>query len=70
MPPDAIGLVGALYLYPGRVVIVAGRYETVHLRRRVVGGNVHGAHGRERELNGAPENSPGERVEHGRSATH
>jgi hypothetical protein len=34
MPPDAIGLVGALYLYPARVVIVAGRYEAAHLRRR------------------------------------
>ena len=32
MPADAVGLVGALYLYPDKVVIVAGRYETTHKR--------------------------------------
>jgi hypothetical protein len=70
MPPDAVGLVGALYLYPARVVIVAGRYETVHLRRRVADGNGHAVNGRERELNGAPESSASDRADRGRSATH
>ena len=32
MPSDSVGLVGALYVYPTKVVIVAGRYETVHSR--------------------------------------
>jgi hypothetical protein len=32
MPPDSIGLVGALYLYPSRVVIAAGRHEAVYAR--------------------------------------
>jgi transposase len=32
MPPDAVGLVGALYLYPDKVVVVAGRYQTSHPR--------------------------------------
>ncbi|MEO5767444.1 MAG: hypothetical protein ABIS92_03755 [Polyangia bacterium] len=32
MPPDAVGLVGALYLYPDKVVVVAGRYQTTHPR--------------------------------------
>ena len=32
MPAEAVGLVGALYLYPDRVVIVAGRYQTTHAR--------------------------------------
>lgn len=32
MPPEAVGLVGALYLYPNRVVVVAGRYQTSHAR--------------------------------------
>jgi hypothetical protein len=32
MPPDSVGLVGALHLYPDRVTIVAGRYEASHPR--------------------------------------
>lgn len=32
MPPDAVGLVGMLHLYPDRVAIVAGRYEATHPR--------------------------------------
>jgi hypothetical protein len=32
MPPDAVGLVGALYLYPEKVVVVAGRYQATHPR--------------------------------------
>ncbi len=32
MPADAVGLVGALYLYPDKVVIVAGRYQSTHPR--------------------------------------
>jgi hypothetical protein len=32
MPPEAVGLVGALHLYPDRVTIVAGRYEATHAR--------------------------------------
>jgi hypothetical protein len=32
MPSDAVGLVGALYLYPSRVVVVAGRWEATHPR--------------------------------------
>jgi hypothetical protein len=32
MPPDAVGLVGALYLYPDKVVVVAGRYQATHPR--------------------------------------
>lgn len=32
MPPEAVGLVGALYLYPSRVVVVAGRYQVSHPR--------------------------------------
>ncbi len=32
MPPDAVGLVGMLHLYPDRVTIVAGRYEATHPR--------------------------------------
>jgi hypothetical protein len=32
MPADAVGLVGALYLYPDKVVVVAGRYQTTHPR--------------------------------------
>ncbi len=32
MPAEAVGLVGALYLYPDRVVVVAGRYQTTHQR--------------------------------------
>jgi len=32
MPPESVGLVGALNLYPDRVSIVAGRYETSHPR--------------------------------------
>lgn len=32
MPPESIGLVGALYLYPSRVVLVAGRHEAVYAR--------------------------------------
>jgi transposase len=36
MPPDSAGLVGALHLYPDRIAIVAGRYETAHPRRQPV----------------------------------
>jgi hypothetical protein len=32
VPPDAVGLVGALYLYPEKVIVVAGRYEATHSR--------------------------------------
>jgi hypothetical protein len=32
MPPESVGLVGALNLYPDRVSIIAGRYETSHPR--------------------------------------
>jgi hypothetical protein len=32
MPPESVGLVGALHLYPDRVAIVAGRYEAAHQR--------------------------------------
>jgi hypothetical protein len=32
MPPEAVGLVGALHLYPDKVTIVAGRYEATHQR--------------------------------------
>lgn len=32
MPPDSVGLVGALYLYPDKVVVVAGRYQATHPR--------------------------------------
>ena len=32
MPPESVGLVGALHLYPDRVTIVAGRYEASHPR--------------------------------------
>jgi hypothetical protein len=32
MPPEAVGLVGALHLYPDRVMISAGRYEISHPR--------------------------------------
>jgi hypothetical protein len=34
MPPEAVGLIGVLRLYPDRVEIAAGRYETSHPRRR------------------------------------
>jgi transposase len=34
MPPDSVGLVGALHLYPDRIAIVAGRYEATHQRRQ------------------------------------
>jgi hypothetical protein len=34
MPPEAVGLIGVLRLYPDRVEIAAGRYETTHPRRR------------------------------------
>ena len=40
MPPESVGLVGALHLYPDRVAITAGRYEATHprpLRRMPVG---------------------------------
>lgn len=33
MPPEAVGLIGVLQLYPDRVHIVAGRYESTHPRR-------------------------------------
>jgi len=32
MPAESVGLVGALYLYPDKVVVVAGRYQTTHPR--------------------------------------
>jgi hypothetical protein len=32
MPPDSVGLAGALYLYPDRVSITVGRYEATHPR--------------------------------------
>jgi hypothetical protein len=32
MPPESVGLVGALHLYPDRVTIIAGRYEGSHPR--------------------------------------
>ena len=34
MPPEAVGLIGVLRLFPDRVEIAAGRYETTHARRR------------------------------------
>lgn len=34
MPPEAAGIAGTLYLYRDRLRIVAGRYESVHQRRR------------------------------------
>ncbi len=34
MPPDSVGLVGALHLHPDRIAIVAGRYEATHQRRQ------------------------------------
>ena len=34
MPPEAVGLIGVLRLFPDRVEIAAGRYETTHPRRR------------------------------------
>ena len=40
MPPESVGLVGALHLYPDRVEITAGRYDAKHprpLQRRVLG---------------------------------
>jgi transposase len=36
MPPDSVGLVGALHLYPDRIAIVAGRYEAAHPRQQPV----------------------------------
>ena len=33
MPPEAVGLIGVLQLFPDRVDIVAGRYEATHPRR-------------------------------------
>jgi hypothetical protein len=32
MPAEAVGLVGALYLYPDKVIIIAGRYQSTHAR--------------------------------------
>jgi len=32
MPPESVGLVGALHIYPDRVEITAGRYEAKHPR--------------------------------------
>jgi hypothetical protein len=32
MPAEAVGLVGALYLYPDKVVVVAGRHQATHPR--------------------------------------
>ena len=32
MPPESVGLVGALHLYPDRCEITAGRYEAKHPR--------------------------------------
>ena len=53
MPVDAVGLVGALHLYPDRVVVVAGRYTATHTR--------YGATPRlltEPRLSSAPDASP------------
>ena len=32
MPSESVGLAGALHLYPDRVSIVVGRYESTHPR--------------------------------------
>ena len=40
MPPEAVGLIGVLRLYPDRVEIAAGRYETTHPRRRAPAAHV------------------------------
>jgi len=34
MPPEAVGLIGMLHLFPDRVAIIAGRYEATHPRNR------------------------------------
>lgn len=53
MPPDAVGLVGALYLHPDKVVIVAGRYQASH--PRFGGGRAADAHAETRSgETGAP----------------
>ena len=36
MPPDSVGLAGALHLYPDRVSIVVGRYESTHPRHPAI----------------------------------
>ena len=38
MPPDSVGLVGSLHLFPDRIAIVAGRYEAAHPRRQPLQG--------------------------------
>jgi hypothetical protein len=47
MPAESVGLAGALHLYPDRVAIVVGRYETTHPRhpavRLIEGGAAHGS---------------------------
>jgi hypothetical protein len=32
MPSESVGLAGALFLYPDRVTIVVGRYQSTHAR--------------------------------------
>jgi transposase len=36
MPPDSVGLAGALHLYPDRVSIIVGRYESTHPRHPAI----------------------------------
>ncbi len=50
MPPESVGLAGALYLYPDRVTIVVGRYQSTHARH---------PQPRFAELLGAPAGGPG-----------
>ena len=62
MPADAVGLVGALYLFPDKVVIVAGRYETAHKRhggsRPSTETDGHVSHSADRAPTHAPAPSP------------
>ena len=32
MPPESVGLTGALYLFPDRVTVIVGRYQSTHPR--------------------------------------
>jgi hypothetical protein len=36
MPPESAGLSGALHLFPDRIAIVVGRYESTHARHPAV----------------------------------
>jgi hypothetical protein len=56
MPPEAVGLIGVLRLYPDRVEIAAGRYETTHTAT-APGGYVHAARDR-REHRPPPRAAP------------